>query len=152
MFPGMPWQSQPPTPSHFPASSLQEITEVFSDTADSFPLLLYYINIIIIYINIIIIILLSAFYREWNWATGKWSCLSSHSNKEQSQNWGQGHLSPGCALTMVLYLLLSTFYAPGTILGTILGYQLTSKTPDLMETSMRRQKLISTIYSTIYNS
>ena len=45
MFPGMPWQSQPPTPSHFPASSLQEITEVFSDTADSFPLLLYYINI-----------------------------------------------------------------------------------------------------------
>ena len=49
----------------------------------------------------------------------------------------------GCALIMVLYLLLSTFYVPGTILGTILGYQLTSKTPDLMEPSMRRQKLIT---------
>ena len=38
-----------------------------------------------------------------DWATElNWS---SHSNKEQSQNWGQGNLSPGCALTMVLYLL-----------------------------------------------
>ena len=44
MFPGMLWQSQPPTPSHLPAASLQEITEVFSDTTDSFPLLEYYIN------------------------------------------------------------------------------------------------------------